>query len=55
MLSNLRNLGMAAVDGPWLGSLPGERRGLLGHRSMLDYCSPAEWEAMHREADRQAA
>jgi len=22
---------------------------------MLDYCSPAEWEAMHREADRQAA
>ena len=23
--------------------------------SSLDYCSPAEWEALHREADRQAA
>jgi putative transposase len=26
------------------------------HRhSSLDYCSPAEWEAVHRNADRQAA
>jgi hypothetical protein len=46
---------MAAEDGPVVGSLPGERRGVLGHRSMLDYCSPAEREAMHREAGRQAA